>query len=240
MIYSNRIPIIRFGDYETIIPFDTELLVVEHTLTSDDVLSPLYKGAPESTGRDPRPGATVIYKLTADGSHEPSFDPLFVRMNGYQYIMEAGAVNTIVFTFDGTNFLYTVLRETPVATPPVLGKEELVGDFGWEPGALVVNANGASSYLAVLLPPGRYILSAFDLVASVHYTGADELTYHMQRAGDPSVSGTDPKAVAVEFDCGDTLAPVDISMWITAGMVMSAPLVFSVSVSDPNGVCLPA
>jgi hypothetical protein len=98
-------------DYTTSVPFHRlTSYVVDHSLTSNDTLSPLTAlHAP--TDEQPVAGFGAIYTLIGDGSHSPSFSSAFTENKGSQaYVSTLSTVNLITFIFDGKRYWYNITQ----------------------------------------------------------------------------------------------------------------------------------
>jgi hypothetical protein len=245
-MYTYRNPITEIGDYSSVVPFNREFFVVEDKiLTSNDILTPLTGSDAAIANKTPLPGATTIYRLIGNGVNEPTFDSAFSSLTGYGYNKEAGAVNTIVMRYDGSAFFYTVLRETPTPVPPLIAKDDWVGDFGYGPGVLSLTIN-YNTYLGdilhtTVLGVGRKSISVFDLIRSVHYTGADTLMYVIQKDGDAPVGNIDPRLAVVDYDCTDVGIPINLTVFVAESIGPLASQIYTIptNLSDTALVCAP-
>ena len=244
-MYKYRNPITEVGPYSRVVPFNREFYVAEsQILTSNDILEPLAGSEAAIANKVPIIGATTIYRLIGNGVNEPSFSSDFSSVTGYGYNKEVGAVNVIVMWFDGSSFLYKVLRETPTPEIPFLGKDQWVADFGLGADTLSLVIN-YFSYLGDIMPTGvlgqgRKRVSAFDFIRSVHYTGTEPIIYSISRDGGDSVENTDPKLAYVDYDCMDVgqLSTILVYAYVMDGPV-SQPYFIQVMVQDTMLVCGP-
>lgn len=99
-------PEVRITDYETKVPFYRAVTIVEHTLTSNDEFTPEKGvGMPKFT---PKIGYGAWYRLTADGTHTPTFTGFKKHIASKDYVSTLNTVNIVVFIYDGIDFWYSI------------------------------------------------------------------------------------------------------------------------------------
>jgi hypothetical protein len=97
--------------YNKKIPFFRFCSACEHTLVTNDELSPLVPG-PGEVDFNPVPGYGALYRLIGDGSHSPTFTSAFKKSSiSDSYNDTLGVVNLITFLFDGSEYWYTIFHE---------------------------------------------------------------------------------------------------------------------------------
>jgi hypothetical protein len=104
-----QIPKTLVSTYSPVVRFDVAVYVTQHTLITDDVITPLTT--------DAQPAHGAIYRLIGDGTHAPIFHPIFKKsITSKDYVMDVNTLNLIIFMYDGFDYWYTITQ--PVA--PIL------------------------------------------------------------------------------------------------------------------------
>jgi len=94
--------------YSKNVPFHNICSVCEHILDSNDELTPLDHTS-VSGQVAPVPGYKAIYRLIGDGSHTPTFNEAFKKIDGSgSYDNTLGVLNLIQFFFDGVDYWYRI------------------------------------------------------------------------------------------------------------------------------------
>lgn len=235
-------PTYELGPYSSKVPFYRHVYVAETILTSNDVLEPFFDK--EGGSRlAPQTGATTIYRLIGNGVNVPTFDPQFSPTTGVQYDSTAGIVNVVIFKYDGTDFTYSITKLEPVVNIPSFGIPAFVSDFGLGNVIYINTKYGISFFMSLSVTDtpgwGLRVISAFDILTSVHYTGSETLIYEMSKDGVTWNSSTDPKDAVVVFDCVDLMeAQSEIHIRVTDGVLMSQELILiGPPVTDPYSIC---
>jgi hypothetical protein len=96
--------------YNIKVPFYRYLSVCEHTLDANDTLAPLtWSGV--SAFANPIPGFGAWYRLIGDGTHSPSFDAAFKKVDGSgTFDSTLNAINLIKFFYDGVTYWYEIIQ----------------------------------------------------------------------------------------------------------------------------------
>lgn len=95
--------------YNKVVPFFRFVTACEHTLITDDEISPLATNISGEFG--PVAGFGAIYRLIGDGSHTPTFSGIKKSSASGDYDNTEGTVNLIVFLFDGSDYWYSITQE---------------------------------------------------------------------------------------------------------------------------------
>lgn len=108
--YSSNKVINEIIDYTIEVPFHNSCSICEHTVTSNDVLSPSLP-AESSGAKQPVPGYGALYRLIGDGVHTPTFDANFKKSSASgNYDNTLGVVNLVSFIFDGAYYWYSIIQ----------------------------------------------------------------------------------------------------------------------------------
>jgi len=224
-IRIRKTPTTRTIPYSPAVNLSKELLLVEHTLITSDILYPDTSSL--------LIGGECIYKLTSDGIHYPEFSREFELKAGSQvYNKIAGAVNIIRFEYDGISFRYSITSYTSVDLPPYA-----VADYGLDDTVIVVAAHNVT--VPIFLFDGDNIaqITVFDLLSSVHYLGERPLLYSIQRDGDQDwVTSDKAKEAKILLDCND-LGQQVFNIKVGDGLLESMPVQCSIVVKDTNLLC---
>jgi hypothetical protein len=233
-------PVVEIGEYSPYIPFNRSLFVAEHRLTSNDRLTP----ALNPSGPLPIRGATTIYRLIGDGAHSPSIDPNMENIGGILYNPAVDVVNLVVFSYDGIAFTYTIAQ--PLVVEESYNKSMAIGDYGHGDGIIVPVINPVGSHLPLGLyrvgdaPGAYYVVSMFDLVKSIHYTGEETLVYRISKDGLVWVEDTNPKLAQLMFSCAEAGFPFTVQIQVTDGNAVSSDIIqMSILISDVYFLCGP-
>jgi hypothetical protein len=221
-------PVTEEGPVKANVPFHRYLYTATGTISSRIQFNPVVEiGTPEEFR--PIPGATTIYNLYADGLNIPTFSSDFIREpRSQEYNSSEGALNQITFKFDGYNFWYTI------ATLQTEQWLELVGDFGY--GSDLIVLSGADVNISGFVYEGNPtgMVTAFDILTSVHYTGSNVLTYSISLAGTGQwFEHSDPRKAALSLDC-NLLGQQDVAVKVDDGEMESDNLVVQVTYSSTH------
>ena len=97
--------------YSRIVPFHNSCTVCEHTLVTNDVITPLSEDLVASDVLKPIPGFGAMYRLIGDGTHSPVFSSTFKKSSSSgDYDSTEGALNLVTFIFDGVDFWYSIVQ----------------------------------------------------------------------------------------------------------------------------------
>lgn len=88
-------------DYNPKIPFNNSCSICEHTLVSNDVLSP-------QTTPIVIPGFGAMYRLIGDGIHTPTFSGFKKNSGSGNFDATSGRLNLITFIYDGVDYWYSI------------------------------------------------------------------------------------------------------------------------------------
>lgn len=236
-----RTPLVIVGDLLPEVKFNTELYMAEADLTSEVTLTPLaIPGSQEYL--KPLIGAKVVYKFTNAGPGAnliigPGFsrDPQSVL-----YDAAPGAVNIVTMFYDGSEFWVCLSTANPAPIPVPTGGISRIGDFGWGPGVIVVNASSVEVSLIDLLGTPTAQISAFDIISSIHYTGTDDLIFTVDDMFNPGTPSTnaDPKLAVRQYGCaelGQQFASITVSE--ATGPLTSIATAAVVVVDDYDAIC---
>ena len=102
-----RIPETRVVDYSPQVPFFRSLTVVEHTLITNDELTP-DTGIGKSSLYAPMVGYGAWYRLVADGEHIPTFAGFKKISTSGDWVATLDTINIIAFIYDGVDYWYSV------------------------------------------------------------------------------------------------------------------------------------
>jgi len=239
-----RAPTTKVGVFQEKVPFNTELLIAEQDLDQMYTIEPIEDlGTPESL--KPVPGCQVIYRLVGTGdANVPILGASFNKEGGSaDFDTDLNAVNLLSMWYDGAEFWYSVSNFNP---PPVPSSECMakIGDLGLGPDVLMVFVNpAATGYISPDDPPvyatDFSIVSAFDVISSIHYLGTEQLIYSIAKddgGGAPGVwvSNTDPRLAQLEFDC-DSLGQQAIWIQVDDNNSLTSPAIFTYVMNQANG-----
>lgn len=239
-----RTPLVVVGDLLPEVKFNVELYMAEENLTTPVTLTPLAVAGSQEALK-PLIGAKVIYKFTNTGpggtlTIGPGFsiDPQSVLFDPAPF-----AVNIVTMFYDGSEFWACLSTANPVPIPlPAGGAITRIGDFGWGPGLIVVNTSSVEISLIDLLGTPTGQISAFDAIASIHYTGTDDLIFTVDDMFNPGTPSTnaDPKLAVRQYGCADLgMQFASITVSEATGPLTSIPTAVVVTVDDNGPICNP-
>lgn len=108
--FIKRTPVTLIEAYTPNVPFHVGVFVTEHTLTTNDELTPVVEiGTPETFR--PVPGYGAFYRLKGDGIASPTFNALFKKSSASgNYDNTLDTLNLITFVFDGVDYWYSIVQ----------------------------------------------------------------------------------------------------------------------------------
>jgi hypothetical protein len=235
-----RQPIVVVGNFLEKVPFHNTLFISELTVTDPITLIPVGNiGTPEIYR--PVAGSKVIYKLTSGSANIPVLDAAFkIDPSSVEYDRTPGALNILTMWYDGVDFWCLTANDQAVPIPTPAVAVSRIGDFGWGPSKIIVNAVGVTAHVTDVPGPNALArVSAFDIITSIHYLGGDELEYTMinPNAGVPTpITNTDPKLSFVNFDCSE-LGVQTVRITVTDGTLTSETVEVFVTIQDNVPYC---
>lgn len=218
-----KTPVIEITDYSPKVPFYRFNTICEHTLVTDDELSPII-----GPGWDPefyaKPGYCATYRLISDGTHAPTFSADFKKAVGSgEWLSTGGAINIIKFEYNGTDFTYslgTVVAQDLVANTTIDINTQIVSYTLQlsDAGKLVTIDNAAPNILTV---PGnlavQFPLGTVIVIASI---GAGQTT--IAPAGAATIVSPEAATILQFRYSVATLTKIGTDIWLLSGDVVSA------------------
>jgi hypothetical protein len=160
-------------------------------------------------------GAKTYFTLIGDGTTYPAFGPDFKETrDSLNYNSSAGMINLVSFTYDGTDFKYSITPQSLYVEYP-----RWVGNFGLGPNRMILVAHDDGEIIIQDTTPPKSTRCAFNLIKSLHYIGTNPILYSLSKDGVVWVSNVDPKLAQLSFSCAE-VGPRTI--YIKAGEVGSS------------------